>query len=105
MFLIDAENPGVRIARIVDAIDRSLPGGHAEVEFDDCRVADHAVLGGLARGSRTRRFASLRLASRTACRIYDGPTETHKWVIARHALRARGVHSNHPRGDGIALGA
>jgi hypothetical protein len=32
-------------------------------------------------------------------------TETHKWAIARHASRARGVHSMHPRGDGKALGA
>lgn len=38
-------------------------------------------------------------------RIYDGRTDTHKWAIARHALRFRGVHSTDPRRAGRALGA
>jgi len=45
MFLIDADNPGWRVERVVDAIDRSFPGGHCEVVLDDCRVGDDAVLG------------------------------------------------------------
>ncbi|MCW2993223.1 MAG: acyl-CoA dehydrogenase domain protein [Conexibacter sp.] len=59
MFLVDAANPGVRVERIVDAIDRSFPGGHAEVVFEDCRVGDDAVLGAVGEGYG---YAQIRLA-------------------------------------------
>jgi acyl-CoA dehydrogenase len=59
MFLVDADNPGWRIERVVDAIDRSFPGGHAEVVFDDCRVGDDAVLGAVGEGFH---YAQVRLA-------------------------------------------
>ena len=59
MFLVDADNPGWRIERVVDAIDRSFPGGHAEVVFEDCVVADDAVLGTVGDGYR---HAQVRLA-------------------------------------------
>jgi acyl-CoA dehydrogenase len=59
MFLVDADNPGWRIERVVDAIDRSFPGGHAEVVLDDCRVGDDAVLGEVGEGFR---YAQVRLA-------------------------------------------
>jgi acyl-CoA dehydrogenase len=59
MFLVDAENPGWRIERIIDVIDRSFPGGHAEVVFEDCRVDDDAVLGAVGEGFR---YAQARLA-------------------------------------------
>ncbi len=38
MFLVDAENPGWRIERLIDATDRVFTGGHAEVVFEDCVV-------------------------------------------------------------------
>ena len=59
MFLVDADNPGWRIERIVNAIDRSFPGGHAEVVFEECVVADDAVLGTVGEGYR---YAQVRLA-------------------------------------------
>jgi acyl-CoA dehydrogenase len=59
MFLVDADNPGWRIERIIDVIDRSFPGGHAEVVFEDCRVDDDAVLGAVGEGFR---YAQVRLA-------------------------------------------
>jgi len=166
MFVVDAGAPGMRIERIVDAVDRSFPGGHAEMVFEDCRVGDDAILGEAGEGFR---YAQVRLAPArlTHCmrwlgiarrahdialdrasereafgsrlgelgmvqqhiavhvaeavnrvvdravqicgslgisgdtplaryvtevrpfRIYDGPTETHKWAIARRALRNR----------------
>ena len=48
MFLVDAENPGYRIERMLDVTDRAFPGGHAEVSFEDCEVARR-------RGARHRR--------------------------------------------------
>jgi acyl-CoA dehydrogenase len=50
MFLVDAGTPGMQVERIVPAVDRSFPGGHAEVRFEDCRVGDDAVLGEVGAG-------------------------------------------------------
>ncbi|MBS1884771.1 MAG: acyl-CoA dehydrogenase family protein [Actinobacteria bacterium] len=59
MFLVDADNPGMRIERIVEATDRTFPGGHAEVVFEDCQVGEAAVLGEVGEGFR---YAQVRLA-------------------------------------------
>ncbi|HWI74687.1 MAG TPA: acyl-CoA dehydrogenase family protein [Baekduia sp.] len=77
MFLVDADAPGVRVERIVDAIDRSFPGGHAEVVFEDCRVGDDAVLGAVDEGFN---YAQVRLAP---ARL----THCMRWLgLARRAL-------------------
>jgi acyl-CoA dehydrogenase len=77
MFLVDAGNPGWRNVRLLDVIDRGFPGGHAEVEFEDCVVSDDAVLGEVGLGYR---YAQARL----------GPARlTHcmRWLgVARRAL-------------------
>ena len=59
MFLVDADNPGYRIERILDVTDRAFPGGHAEVAFEDCEVREDAVLGRVGEGFR---YAQVRLA-------------------------------------------
>ena len=59
MFLVDADNPGYRIERILDVTDRAFPGGHAEVIFEDCEVPDDAVLGTVGEGFK---YAQVRLA-------------------------------------------
>ncbi|HEY2055512.1 MAG TPA: acyl-CoA dehydrogenase family protein [Solirubrobacterales bacterium] len=59
MFLVDSDNPGYRIERVLDATDRAFPGGHAEVVFEDCEVGDDAVLGEVGEGFR---YAQVRLA-------------------------------------------
>jgi acyl-CoA dehydrogenase len=77
MFLVDAGNPGMRIERVIGAVDRSFPGGHAEVVFDDCRVAGEAVLGEVGQGFH---FAQVRLAP---ARL----THCMRWLgVARRAL-------------------
>lgn len=77
MLLVDAGNPGMRVERIVDAIDRSFPGGHAEVVFEDCVVPDEAVVGEVGDGYR---YAQVRLAP---ARL----THCMRWLgIARRAL-------------------
>jgi acyl-CoA dehydrogenase len=76
MFLVDAANPGMKVVRHIDTLDRSLYGGHLEVLFEDCEVDDDAVLGEVDHGFR---YAQVRL----------GPARmTHcmRWLgIARHA--------------------
>jgi acyl-CoA dehydrogenase len=77
MFLVDAENPGWRVERLIDVIDRSFAGGHAEVVFDNCRVTDDAVLGEPGEGFR---YAQVRLASGRL-------THCMRWLgVARRAL-------------------
>jgi acyl-CoA dehydrogenase len=77
MFLVDADNPGWRNLRIMDVIDRSFPGGHAEVVFEDCLVPDEAVLGEVGEGYQ---YAQVRLAP---ARL----THCMRWLgLARRAL-------------------
>lgn len=77
MFLVDADNPGMRIVRILDVIDRSFAGGHGEVRFEDCFVPDDAVLGEVGQGFR---YAQVRLAP---ARL----THCMRWLgIARRSL-------------------
>jgi acyl-CoA dehydrogenase len=59
MFLVDSDNPGYRIERILEVTDRAFPGGHAEVLFEDCEVPDEAVLGSVGEGFK---YAQVRLA-------------------------------------------
>jgi len=58
MFLVDAENPGVRVLREVGSLDQGMIGGHCEVLFEDCIVGDDAILGELDRGFQ---YAQVRL--------------------------------------------
>jgi acyl-CoA dehydrogenase len=59
MFLFDLPHPAVRIERVLDTIDSSMPGGHAQVLFDDLLVPDAQVLGAVDEGFR---YAQVRLA-------------------------------------------
>ncbi|WP_163548059.1 acyl-CoA dehydrogenase family protein [Candidatus Frankia nodulisporulans] len=76
MFLVDADNPGMKIIRHIETLDETLFGGHCELVFDNCEVPDSAVLGEVDEGFR---YAQVRL----------GPARmTHcmRWLgIAKHA--------------------
>lgn len=50
MFLVGADNPGMKIVRNIATLDEGLFGGHSEVLFDGCEVSDDAVLGEVGRG-------------------------------------------------------
>jgi len=58
MFLAPAGTPGLRVGRHVPTMDRSMVGGHCEVEFDGLVVPDEAVLGEVDEGFR---YAQVRL--------------------------------------------
>jgi acyl-CoA dehydrogenase len=77
MFLVGADNPGVRVERLIPTMDRAFSGGHAEVAFDGCRVPSGAVLGEAGLGYR---YAQVRLAP---ARL----THCMRWLgLARRAL-------------------
>jgi hypothetical protein len=87
MFLVETSNPGFVIERVIDAMDRSFAGGHAEVVLDDCRVPASAVIGEVGLGYR---YAQVRL----------GPARlTHcmRWLgVARRALDMRAGRTEPP---------
>lgn len=59
MFLVDLPNPAIRIEFLLDTIDSSMPGGHAQVLIDNLRVPAADMLGKPGEGFR---FAQIRLA-------------------------------------------
>ena len=43
--LVDLPDPSIRIDRILDTIDSSMPGGHSVVTIDNLRVSADQMLG------------------------------------------------------------
>ena len=59
MFLVDLPDPAIRIDRVLDTIDSSMPGGHSEITIDNLRVTSDQMLGAPGEGFR---LAQIRLA-------------------------------------------
>jgi acyl-CoA dehydrogenase len=59
MFLADMDTPGIGIDRVLDTIDRTMPGGHAVMSLQDVRVSADQILGEVDEGFR---YAQVRLA-------------------------------------------
>src|SRR5699024_2717804 len=58
MFLAPADSDGIRVGRHIPTSDRSMVGGHCEVDFDGLALPDEAVLGEVDEGYR---YAQVRL--------------------------------------------
>lgn len=87
MFLVDADNPGMKLGRHIPTLDQSLYGGHLEVEFDGCVVPDESVLGEIDQGYR---YAQVRLgpARMTHCMRWLGiACRAQDTALARTAER------------------
>jgi acyl-CoA dehydrogenase len=100
--LIDIETSRLLIWRCAWALDRGEPAKHessvakAYVAEAVNRVVDNAVqvcggTGVSGDGPLARLMNEMR-----PFRIYDGPTETHLWSIARRQLRARAARRTAP---------
>ncbi|TMM49587.1 acyl-CoA dehydrogenase family protein [Sulfitobacter sabulilitoris] len=59
MFLVDLPDPAIRIERVLDTIDSSMPGGHAVIAIDNLRVPADQMLGEAGEGFK---YAQVRLA-------------------------------------------
>jgi acyl-CoA dehydrogenase len=59
LFLVDLPNPAIRLERVLDTIDRSMPGGHAVLSIENLRVPADQVLGAVDAGFKN---AQVRLA-------------------------------------------
>lgn len=59
MFLVDLPDPAIRIGRVPNTIDTSMPGGHAEIAIEGLRVPSDRMLGRSGEGFR---YAQIRLS-------------------------------------------
>jgi len=59
MFLVDLPDPAIRTVRVLDTIDSSMPGGHAEIDIVDLRVPSDQMLGTSGEGFK---YAQVRLS-------------------------------------------
>jgi len=59
LFLVDLPDPAIRIERVLDTIDSSMPGGHSIVAIDNLRVPADQMLGAPGDGFK---LAQVRLA-------------------------------------------
>ncbi len=85
MFLIELPQPGVRIERVIDTLDGSLPGGHGVVLLDNLRVHRSQVLGVAGEGFA---YAQVRLAPArlTHCMRWLGACERAQEIAAGYAV-------------------
>ncbi|MBB4841214.1 acyl-CoA dehydrogenase [Sphingomonas kyeonggiensis] len=90
LFLIDLPDPTVRIERVLDTIDSSMPGGHSIVAIDGLRVPADQILGEPHRGFD---YAQVRLAPArlTHCMRWLGAAiRAHEiacqYAVKRHAF-------------------
>lgn len=84
MFLVNAGTPGLSVGAHAHTIDASMPGGHCEVTFDNCRVGPEAVLGQVDEGFR---YAQVRLAPArlTHCMRWLGAARRAHDIALAHA--------------------
>lgn len=90
LFLVDLPDPAIRIERVLDTIDSSMPGGHAVVAIEGLRVSADQVLGQPGDGFT---LAQVRLAPArlTHCMRWLGAcTRAHEiataYAVKRHAF-------------------
>jgi len=90
LFLVDLPHPAIRIERVLDTIDSSMPGGHSIVAIDGLRVPADQILGAPHKGFD---YAQVRLAPArlTHCMRWLGAaTRAHEiacaYAVKRHAF-------------------
>ncbi|MBU6208044.1 MAG: acyl-CoA dehydrogenase family protein, partial [Alphaproteobacteria bacterium] len=59
MFLVELPDPAIITTRVLDTIDSSMPGGHAEIEINELRLPAEQMLGASGEGFK---YAQIRLS-------------------------------------------
>ncbi|WP_109807507.1 acyl-CoA dehydrogenase family protein [Sphingosinithalassobacter portus] len=86
MFLVDLPDPAIRIERVLDTIDSSMPGGHAVVTIDRLRVPADQILGQPGQGFK---LAQIRLAPArlTHCMRWHGACVRANEIATAYAVK------------------
>lgn len=86
LFLVDLPDPAVRVERVLDTIDSSMPGGHAVVAIENLRVEGDQVLGAPGDGFK---LAQVRLAPArlTHCMRWLGACTRANEIATAYAVK------------------
>ena len=86
MFLVDLPMEGIRIERVLDTIDDSMPGGHAVVVLDNVRIPADQMLGHSGEGFK---YAQVRLAPArlTHCMRWHGAATRAQEIATAYAVK------------------
>ncbi|MFW2448624.1 MAG: acyl-CoA dehydrogenase family protein [Qipengyuania pacifica] len=86
MFLVDLPDAAIRIERLLDTIDSSMPGGHAVVSIENLRVPADQMLGESGEGFK---YAQVRLspARLSHCMRWHGSAARAHEIASDYACR------------------
>lgn len=86
MFLVDLPDPSIRIDRVVDTIDSSMPGGHSMLTIDNLRVPADQMLGESGEGFN---YAQVRLspARLSHCMRWFGAAKRANEIATAYAVK------------------
>jgi acyl-CoA dehydrogenase len=86
MFLVDLPDPAIRIERVLNTIDSSMPGGHAVLTIDNLRVPADQMLGQNGEGFK---YAQVRLspARLSHCMRWFGATKRANDIATAYAVK------------------
>ena len=86
IFLVDRENPGLKLVRTIPTMDHWSLGGHGELVLEGCEVGEEAVLGEVGKGFE---YAELRLdpARLTHCMRWLGVGVRATELAQEYALK------------------
>jgi len=92
LFVVEADNPGMKLIRHIDTLDESLFGGHCELVFEGCVVPEDAVLGEVDQGFAA---AQVRLgpARMTHCMRWLGIARRARDIAVAHVAAREGFGS------------
>ena len=84
LFLVDLPMDGIRVERVLDTIDSSMPGGHAVVVLDNVRIPADQMLGQSGEGFK---YAQIRLAPArlTHCMRWHGAATRAQEIATAYA--------------------
>jgi len=86
MFLVDLPNPAIRVERVPETIDSTLPGGHPISRIENLRVHRSTVLGEVGEGLK---YAQVRLspARLTHCMRWLGACIRAQEIASEYAVK------------------
>ena len=86
LFLTDMQDKAIVTERVLDTIDRTMPGGHAVMRLDELRLSSDDILGEVDQGFR---YAQVRLAPArlTHCMRWWGAAKRAHDVATAYACR------------------
>jgi acyl-CoA dehydrogenase len=86
MFLVDLPDPAIRIERVLDTIDSSMPGGHSMIAIEDLRIPPSQMLGQSGEGFK---YAQIRLspARLSHCMRWHGLATRANEIATGYACR------------------